>query len=108
MTKTMEVHGVAIPAEWIICDECNGEGHNAKHLGAFTADEFNECFDTDEDRAAYFSGHYDQTCEACGGSGKVLIPVPALLTFTHKRALVEARREYRWRKADERAARLGY
>lgn len=57
--------------EWVICPACRGDGHHAKHLGAFTQSEFNEFFDDEDSREGYFAGWYDRTCGACGGTGKL-------------------------------------
>ncbi len=51
------------------CDECHGRGHNSKHLGSFSGDEFREAFKTEEERKRYIRGDYDQTCGGCHGSG---------------------------------------
>lgn len=56
---------------WIICPDCSGDGHHAKHLGDFTMSEFEDCFDDPDDREAYFGGAYDRTCSTCGGTGKI-------------------------------------
>lgn len=58
---------------WAICGRCNGDGGHSHRLGAFTLDEFNQDFD-DEEQERYFAGGYDETCEVCGGSGKVRTP----------------------------------
>lgn len=77
LTKTVEVwsddvpKSVTFPARHEVCTDCDGHGTTlAPSLrGAFTASEFNECFDDEESRAAYFErgGRYDVTCETCGG-----------------------------------------
>lgn len=56
---------------WCICPECDGEGKHSRNLGSFTQSEFNESFDTEDSRDAYFRGDYDQTCNTCAGTGKI-------------------------------------
>ena len=57
-------------SRWRICPRCEGEGQSSAYLGAFSADEFNDAFDPDE-QEAYIAGAYDRCCEECGGSGKI-------------------------------------
>lgn len=54
---------------WVICDTCEGEGGHSRRFGAMTSEEFSEW--DDDSREAYLSGRYDESCEACDGSGKV-------------------------------------
>lgn len=61
-------HEIELPAHWVICSRCSGEGHTSLHLGAFTREQLDEDPDFTED---YMAGNYDKPCEACGGSGKV-------------------------------------
>lgn len=62
-----------LPAEWCICDYCRGEGYHSKNFGAFTRDDMDEWgVDADEFLSDYMSGRYDQRCEECNGTGKVL------------------------------------
>lgn len=70
--RTIDLDGLTVPATWKICNHCDGEGHHAKNLGAFTSEDL---ADRGEDWANdYFAGHLDSTCECCGGTGKVLTP----------------------------------
>lgn len=62
-----EENGKPPPSRWAICEDCHGEGHNSRHLGDVT-NWLAEDPDAAED---YFAGLYDQTCQNCGGSGKV-------------------------------------
>lgn len=57
-------------AKWKICPRCEGEGKSSAYLGAYTAEEFQEAFDAEE-QEDYIAGRYDGACEQCGGSGKV-------------------------------------
>lgn len=64
---------VRLPGEWVICSTCRGSGGHSLRFGAITADEFHGP-DWDEDsRAAYMAGDYDETCEPCKGTGKVVV-----------------------------------
>jgi hypothetical protein len=56
--------------KWRICPRCEGEGTSSAYLGDYTAEEFNEAFDPEE-QERYFEGGYDRTCEQCNGTGKV-------------------------------------
>jgi len=59
-----------LPAQWVICDSCKGEGGTSKHLGAFSRDDIDEL--GDEWLEDYVAGAFDRPCEDCKGSGKVL------------------------------------
>lgn len=82
---------------WAICDRCSGEG---KHVNpnvdghGLSREDFDEDPDFEE---AYFAGLYDVSCSECGGAGKVKLPNPGMLSFSERRALVEARRRAQWR-----------
>lgn len=63
---------VQLPAVWKICTRCEGNGTHTNPSvdgNGITASEFMEW--DPEEREGYFAGHYDVTCEECGGSGKV-------------------------------------
>lgn len=79
---------------WIICPTCSGDGHHAKHLGSFTHNEFNDYFEDEEDRAAYFKGEYDRMCQTCQGLGRLREADLAEATEA------EARRDKRQRMAE--------
>lgn len=56
-----------------VCHRCEGYGtHLTPSIGehAYSMEEFNESFDDEEDRAAYFQrgGKYDVQCEVCHGN----------------------------------------
>ena len=53
-------------SNWIICPDCHGDGHNAKHLGVISTEDW----DSDE-LDNYFSGAYDKPCTCCKGTGKI-------------------------------------
>jgi len=65
---------VEIPEqEWMICDECRGEGMSlcdGMRGHAYSMEEFHEEFD-EEERHGYFTGRYDTRCDSCNGTGKV-------------------------------------
>lgn len=63
-----------IPAKWIICDNCDGNGSHSKHLGAITQEDIDRDWSPDE-FDDYLAGGYDMQCEVCKGSGKVLAPL---------------------------------
>lgn len=60
-----------LPAKWVICDRCRGNG---KHVNpnvdghGISREEFDEDPDFEE---AYFAGRYDVRCEADCNDGKV-------------------------------------
>ena len=63
-----------VQEEWVICDECRGEGKSlcdGMRGHAYSAEEFQESFPEDEDKHQYFNGFYDTRCDSCKGSGKV-------------------------------------
>lgn len=76
---------LSLPAEWIICGICSGEGKHSRRLGAFTREEFDQEF-SPEEQEMYFQGAYDSKCENCGGTGKVLVVDEDRLTPEHKKA----------------------
>jgi len=62
-----------IPAKWIICGTCNGDGAHSRHLGAITASERERDWSADE-WEDYIAGGYDRECEDCNGTGKIKVP----------------------------------
>lgn len=66
------------PCKNEVCSECQGHGYvlcEGMREHAYSAEEFNEAFDDEEDRAAYFQrgGKYDVICHVC--KGKNVVPV---------------------------------
>jgi hypothetical protein len=59
-----------LPATWVICGECDGEGKSSAHLGSFSMSDLREDQDFADD---YFAGRYDRACQCCKGAGKVLV-----------------------------------
>lgn len=66
-----------LPAVFAVCDDCEGHGYvlnESMRHHCYTAEEFNDAFDDEDDRDAYFSrgGKYDVQCPACRGQRVVL------------------------------------
>jgi RecJ-like exonuclease len=92
------------PAINEVCSECDGEGFvlvEGMRGHAYSQEEFNEAFDDDEDRQAYFTrgSKYDTTCPVC--RGKNVVPVVAENLLNDKEKVLYA--EYQ--KCEERIAR---
>lgn len=67
-----EEYQIELPTRFEVCPRCEGHGkhlHPAIGEHAYSVEEFNEAFDDDDERAAYFTrgGRYDVTCEQCHG-----------------------------------------
>jgi hypothetical protein len=67
-----------LPAKYEVCGRCEGHGtHLNPSIGehCYTQEEFDEAFDDDESREAYFTrgGMYDVQCEECHGARVVLV-----------------------------------
>lgn len=82
---------------WAICDACEGHGQvdNPAFSNGFTSSEWND-MDSD-DRESYLGGRYDVPCKECRGSGKISVPIVALMSFAEKRVLAAERRDDRLR-----------
>ena len=63
---------IAVPGVWEICDNCQGNGYQALHGIAFTAEDLAD-WDQDE-LQAYYQGDYDTRCPECNATGKVSVP----------------------------------
>lgn len=84
---------VDVPAKWVICGVCHGDGAHSGHLGAITADEWHDNWSPDE-QDDYMAGVYDKTCDNCEGEGKVkVIDHDARLT-DRQRAAIQKQREW--------------
>lgn len=66
-----QINPCSVREEWVICSLCRGSGGHSNRFGAYSAQEWNEC--DDEFRDNYISGRYDESCENCDGTGKVLM-----------------------------------
>lgn len=70
--ETGEEEELELPSKFEVCSRCEGHGtHLTPSIGehAYTREEFDEAFDDEESRAAYFQrgGMYDVTCHECAG-----------------------------------------
>jgi hypothetical protein len=66
-----QIERCSIREDWVICALCRGTGGHSNRFGSFSADEWNE---HDEDfQSSYLSGAYDENCDDCDGTGKVLM-----------------------------------
>lgn len=66
-----QINPCSVREEWVICSLCRGSGGHSNRFGAYSAQEWNE--HDDEFRDNYISGRYDESCEDCDGTGKVLM-----------------------------------
>lgn len=86
MSKTISIWDlegevVKIPAIWIICDDCYGEGTRVNpNIDGNGISGSDPVWDDDDFREDYLSGRYDVACSECDGNGKVLVPDDELLT----------------------------
>jgi hypothetical protein len=74
-----EEETVVVPAHYEVCYDCEGEGSTLMESlrGAFTQEEFEDCFDDDESKEEYMrggKGRYGVTCKTCAGRTTVLVP----------------------------------
>ncbi|MCD6056519.1 MAG: hypothetical protein K0Q89_49 [Thermomicrobiales bacterium] len=53
----------------IVCPQCRGRGKSSAYLGAYTQSEWAEQGEDFQDD--YLAGHYDRTCDMCGGANVV-------------------------------------
>jgi hypothetical protein len=102
---------VKVPQKWEICGNCDGEGrhmNSAIRNHAYTPEEFNEAFDDEESRHAYFNGGYDVNCEDCLGEGKILVVNEEAFEVQDKEAYdawVEGERQERYIDRENEAER---
>lgn len=75
---------ISIPARYKICTVCQGQGKSSAYLGEFTASEFDDFFDYEE-QEAYFNGAFDKACQACNGDGKIMVPSMAELKLENQK-----------------------
>lgn len=66
------------PGKRIVCDDCEGEGSvltPSIRNHCYSAEEFNEEYDDEEDRQAYFQrgGKYDVQCPTCKGKNVITV-----------------------------------
>lgn len=63
---------IQLPADWVICSTCRGNGGHSLRFGAITQSDRDEYWDEDS-FSDYMAGRYDEPCGSCEGTGKVLI-----------------------------------
>lgn len=69
---------VQFPCKKEVCPTCEGEGfvlRGGLRGAVFSAEEFYEVFEDEEDRAEYFrpGGRYDEPCDTCQGRNVVSV-----------------------------------
>lgn len=104
---------VEVPHKHEVCSRCHGHGtHLNPSIGnhAYTREEFEEAFDDEESREAYFKrgGMYDVTCEECGGDRVVAVPTEEGANGdqkAHMKAFEERLEEQAREDADDRRTR---
>ena len=73
-----EIVKKTLPAVFVVCQNCEGHGYvlnPSMRNHCYTQDEFNDAFDDEDDRAAYFTrgGKYDVPCQLCKGARVVKV-----------------------------------
>lgn len=102
--QSIEESEIEVPARWVICGCCDGNGKSSAYLGAITAEEWHRDWDSDE-QESYMRGDYDRPCDACGGRGSVLeIARDGDLTAEQRAAIDFQDEEEREAAADRRMA----
>lgn len=95
---------VELPAVWVICSHCRGEGKSSSYLGAITSDEWHNDWDPEE-QERYIAGEYDRPCTACEGLGRQLELDPdAKLTDLQREAIAYHEESAREAAQDRRTA----
>jgi RecJ-like exonuclease len=66
-----------LPAVYVVCHDCEGHGavlNASMRYHAYSAEEFDDSFDDEDDRDAYFQrgGKYDVVCPTCKGARVIL------------------------------------
>ena len=84
----------SLPGKFEVCPRCEGHGtHLTPSIGehAYSAEEFNESFSDEEDRAEYFKrgGIYDVQCYECKGEKVVLVVDEDACRTDEEKALLE-------------------
>lgn len=95
---------ITLPSRWEICDNCDGEGtHVHDALRVVTSSDRDE-WDDDEWEARQ-QGVYNVCCEACRGSGKVLVVDESRCDADDLEEYRAAQREHAAHEAEMRAER---
>lgn len=76
-----------LPAQYVVCDACQGTGKTSEYLGEFTQSEWAE--QDEEFRENYMAGYYDRPCEECGGKRVYLAPIETQLMAASDTVWVE-------------------
>lgn len=76
---------------WAICERCEGSGGTSSHFGLVSRHDISEW--SDDFRAAYFAGDFDERCVLCEGSGKVQVVDEKHLLPEHLDFIAEYRRQ---------------
>lgn len=98
-----------LPAKFVVCGNCNGHGTVviAGMRGyCYTQDEFNDAFDDEDDRAAYFKrgGKYDVQCPTCKGKNVVKVVDDDACVTDEQKAVLKAHEKWSnglWRSWEE-------
>jgi hypothetical protein len=99
-----------LPACWIICPRCRGEGKHSNPSidgNGITASEWAEW--DGEEREHYMTGEYDVDCQAGCSDGKRLVPDPDRMTAEQLMDLKnweEYEREAQREEAEDRRTRM--
>lgn len=92
---------VALPAKWVICTHCNGQGKSSAYLGAFTQQDMDDA--GPEFVEDYMRGEYDRPCDDCNGLGRVLIADEKRCTAPEHKTALQWIEDQRIAIAEERA-----
>ena len=96
---------LTLPAKMEVCYECDGHGYvlcDGMRNHGYSQEEFNEAFDDEEDRAAYFQrgGKYDVACPVCRSKNVVPVVDETRLTAEQK---VEYAKYQEWKEESDQA-----
>lgn len=107
---------VELPARHEVCHKCEGHGTILNpSIGehAYSQEEFEEAFQDEEDRAAYFQrgGRYDVSCPTCHGNKVVQVVYEAKCTTSEQKQHLQAhlahqRTQARWDAQDRATYRM--
>jgi DnaJ-class molecular chaperone len=98
------------PAKFAVCDDCEGHGTvltESIRQHAYSREEFEEAFDDDESREAYFKrgGMFDVPCPTCKGNRVVREVDKERVSFMrHGKKLLELWEKSEWARLEDEAA----